>query len=110
MVTYISFGESGNEFPDNFKFTTEECVLVLLKFIFVHAKEFKVDSGNGFDETFERCGELELPEEAGRNASGGGTGETNLKKREIDQNNEEKKRLLEWLWTLVWQPKKKDSF
>merc|ERR1711899_553639 len=56
----ISFGESGNEFPDNFEFTTEECVLVLLKFIFVHAKEFKVDSGNGFDETFERCGKLEL--------------------------------------------------
>merc|ERR1719273_1415982 len=74
----ISFGESSNEFPDNFEFTTEECVLVLLKFIFVHAEEFKVDSGNGFDETFERCGELELPEEAGRNASGGGTGETNL--------------------------------
>merc|ERR1712018_486703 len=35
----ISFGESGNEFPDNFEFTTEECVLVLLKFIFVHAEE-----------------------------------------------------------------------
>merc|ERR1719273_1187899 len=54
----------GSVFVDDF---------VLLKFIFVHAKEFKVDSGNGFDETFERCGDLELPEEAGRYTSGGGT-------------------------------------
>ena len=63
-ITYISFGESGNEFPDNFEFATEECVLVLFMFIFVHAKEIKVDSRNGFDETLERSGELELPEEA----------------------------------------------
>ena len=76
--TYISCGESGNEFPDNFEFTTEEGVFVLLELVFVHAKEIKVDSGNGFDETFERGGELELPEEAGGNASGGGAGQTDL--------------------------------
>ena len=78
MYTYISCGESGNEFPDNFEFTTEEGVFVLLELVFVHAKEIKVDSGNGFDETFERGGELELPEEAGGNASGGGAGQTDL--------------------------------
>ena len=76
--TYISCGESGNEFPDNFEFTTEEGVFVLLELVFVHAKEIKVDSGNGFDETFERGGELELPEKAGWNASGGGAGQTDL--------------------------------
>ena len=76
--TYISCGESGNEFPDNFEFTTEEGVFVLLELVFVHAKEIKVDSGNGFDETFERGGKLELPEEAGGNASGGGAGQTDL--------------------------------
>ena len=78
FFTYISCGESGNEFPDNFEFTTEEGVFVLLELVFVHAKEIKVDSGNGFDETFERGGELELPEEAGGNASGGGAGQTDL--------------------------------
>ena len=75
---YISCGESGNEFPDNFEFTTEEGIFVLLELVFVHAKEIKVDSGNGFDETFERGGELELPEEAAGNASGGGAGQTDL--------------------------------
>ena len=46
--------------------------------IVVHPEKLQVDAGNSFDETLVAGGQLELTEEAGTNAAGGGTAETNL--------------------------------
>jgi hypothetical protein len=46
--------------------------------IVVHSQELKVDSGHGLDESFVAGGQLELAEEAGTDAAGGGTAQTDL--------------------------------
>jgi hypothetical protein len=70
--------QSSNEFLDNFKLSAEECVLALVDLVVVHAEDFKVDTGNGLDESLVRGRHLELPEETSADASSGGAGQTDL--------------------------------
>ena len=55
---------------------------MLSNLIVVHSQEFKVDSGHGLNETLVAGGQLELAEEAGADAAGGGTSQTDLNKQE----------------------------
>ena len=56
---------------------------MLSNLIVVHSQEFKVDSGYGLNETLVAGGQLELAEEAGADAAGGGTAQTDLKVNKI---------------------------
>ncbi len=78
---YICVRKSGDELLDDFELATEEGVLVLVDLVVVHAQDFEVDAGHGLDQALVGGGELELPEQAGADASRGGSGEADLYKR-----------------------------
>ena len=50
--------------------------------VVVHSEKFDIDSGHRLNETLVAGGQLELAEEAGADAAGGGTSQTDLKKQE----------------------------
>merc|ERR1719414_1602903 len=79
----IAVGESGNELFDDLEFTPEKRVFFLLNFVFVHAQDFEVDTGNGLDEALVGSGQLEFSEQAGGDAASGRAGKTDLA---IDNN------------------------
>ena len=58
----------------------EERVLGLVDLVVVHAQDLLVHSGDGLDQTFVAGGQLELPEEAGAHAAGGGAAKSHLSK------------------------------
>merc|ERR1719414_1794236 len=79
----IAVGESGNELFDDLEFTPEKRVFFLLNFVFVHAQDFEVDTGNGLDEALVGSGQLEFSEQTGGDAASGRAGKTDLA---IDNN------------------------
>merc|ERR1719309_9129 len=74
----LAVRELGNQLFDDFELASEEGILGHVHLVSVHLQEVEVDSGNGLDETLVGGGELELSEEAGGDASGGGSGQTDL--------------------------------
>merc|ERR1712165_27254 len=74
----LAVGKLGHQLLDHLKLTTEEGILGHVHAVPVHLEEVKVDTGDGLDESLVGGGKLELSEEAGSHAAGGGSGETDL--------------------------------
>merc|ERR1711917_65572 len=69
----LAVGKLSHQLLDHLKLTSEEGILGP-----VHPEEVQVDTGDGLDESLVGGGQLELSEEAGGHAAGGGSGETDL--------------------------------
>ena len=91
-TTYISVSAKGShELFDHFEFSTEEGILVLFQLVVVHAKKLQIDAGDSLNQAFVGGRQLEFPEKASADTSGGGAGQTDLEipiqyilRREID--------------------------
>merc|ERR1711931_298500 len=74
----LAVGKLSHQLLDHLKLTSEEGILGHVHAVPVHLEEVKVDSGDGLDESLVGGGKLELSEEAGSHAAGGGSGKTDL--------------------------------
>merc|ERR1719468_1237055 len=74
----LTIGKLSNKLFDDFELTTEKRILAHVHLVSVHLQEIKVDTGNGFNQALVGGGQLELSEQAGGNAAGGRSGQTNL--------------------------------
>merc|ERR1711936_287906 len=70
--------ELADEVHDHGELTPEERILGWVHCVLVHLQQVQVDAGDSLDETLERGVDLELLEQTGDDAAGGGPGESDL--------------------------------